>query len=121
MNDVRKAVERVLGALHEDPGRYRPAPKKVRAIAKKAAPGEDPRVLAKEALRELRRRVRGVTEALWEALEIDSPPPPEIEKGLERGDSARLWFPEHLPGRVALHFWGTTTFPLPWPSGPRRA
>jgi hypothetical protein len=115
MNDVKEAVERVLRALHEDPGRYRPTPGKVRAIAQKVAPEEDPRVLAKEALRELRRRVREATEALWEALEVDSPPPPKVEKALEKGESVRVFFPDPLPGRVVVHFWGNETMHFPSP------
>jgi hypothetical protein len=115
MNGMKEAVERVLQALHEDPGRYRPTPKKVRAIAEKVAPEEDPRALTREALRELRRRVREATEALWEALEVDSPPPPEVEKALERGESVRVFFPEPLPGRVVVHFWGNETMHFPSP------
>jgi len=112
---MERAVERVLQALHEDPGQYRPTPRKVRAVAQRVAPGEDPRALAKEALRELRRRVREAVEGLWEALEVDSPPPPEVEKALERGESVRVFFPEPLPGRVVVHFWGSKTMHFPSP------
>jgi hypothetical protein len=115
MSGVKEAVRRVLRALHEDPGRYRPTSRKVRAIAQGVAPEEDPKALAKEALRELRRRVRRVTEALWEALEVDSPLPPEVEKVLERGESVTVWFPESLPGRVVLHSWEKKTAYFPSP------
>jgi len=54
-------------------------------------------------------------EGLWEALEINSPPPPEVEKALERGDAVRVWFPEPLPGRVVVHFWGNETMHFPSP------
>jgi hypothetical protein len=110
---VKEAVERVLQALHEDPGRYRPTPKKARAVAQRVAPEEDPKALAKEALRELRKRVRRAIDGLWEALEIDSPPPPEVGKALERGDSVRVWFPETLPGRVVLELGGRATAHFP--------
>jgi hypothetical protein len=115
MDDMKKAVERVLRALHEDPGQYRPTPRKVRAIAQRVVPEEDPRALAREALRELRRRVREAVEGLWEALGVEAPPPPELEKALERGGSVRVWFPESLLGQVALHFWGAATAHFPSP------
>jgi hypothetical protein len=119
MDGVKEAVERVLRALHEDPRRYRPTPKRVRATAQRVAPEEDPRALAKEASRELRRRVREAIEGLWEALEIDSAPPPEMEEALERGDWVRVWFPETLPERVVLDLGGRTTAHFPSPLAPR--
>ncbi len=115
---MKEAVERVLRVLHKDPGRYRPTPRKVRAIAQRVAPEEDPKALAEEVLWELQRRVREATEGLWEALKIDSPPPPEVEKALERGESVRVWFPEALPGRVALEVGGRAT--VHFPSSPAR-
>jgi hypothetical protein len=115
MGNMKEAVERVLRTLHEDPGRYRPTPRKARAVAQRVAPGEDPRALAKEALRELRRRVREAVEGLWEALGVEAPPPSELEEALERGDSVRAWFPESLPGRVALELGGKTSAHFPSP------
>jgi hypothetical protein len=77
---MREAVERVLQALHEDHRRYVPTPERVRWIAEEAAPEEDPRALAREVLKEARRRVRGVVKGLWDSLGIHLPPLPEVEK-----------------------------------------
>jgi hypothetical protein len=112
---MKEAVEKVLRYLDEAPGYYRPTPKRVREIAKEVAPEEDPKALAKEVLRELRRRVRRALEAFWEALGIDTPPPPEVGKTLEEGKSVIARFPERPWEPVTLRVAGKSAMRFPSP------
>jgi hypothetical protein len=112
---VRRAVERVLQALHEDPRRYIPTSERVRWIAEEVAPEEDPKALAREVLKEARRRVRGVVQGLWQTLGIHHLPPlPEVEKLLWRGDTAALWCTEDPPGYTVLDMGKKGTLLLPF-------
>jgi hypothetical protein len=111
---VRKAVERVLQALHEDERRYVPTSERVRAIAQEVAPEEDPKALAREALKEARRRVRGVVQELWDSLGIGLPPLPEVEKLLWRGDRAEVRPTERPPGYTVLDMGKKGTLLLPF-------
>jgi hypothetical protein len=114
---VRKAVERVLQALHEDPRRYIPTSERVRWIAKEVAPEEDPKALAGEALKEARRRVRGVVRGLWDSLGIGLPPLPEVEKLLWRGDWAEVRPTQRPPGYTVLDMGKKGTLLLPFSLG----
>jgi hypothetical protein len=111
---VRKAVERVLQALHEDPRLYIPTSERARAIAQEVAPEEDPKALAREVLKEARRRVRGVVQGLWDSLGIRLPPLPEVEKLLWRGGSAKLWCTKDPPGYTVLDMGKKGTLLLPF-------
>ncbi len=112
---MRRAVERVLQALHEDERRYVPTSERVRWIAEKVAPEEDPRALAREVLKEARGRVRGVVRGLWQTLGLHHLPPlPEVEKLLWRGNWAEVWRTENPPGYTALEM-GRRTLLLPFP------
>ena len=118
---MRKAVERVLQALHEDPKRYIPTSERVRWIAEKAAPEEDPRALAREVLKEARRRVKEVVQGLWDSLGIGLPPLPEVEKLLWRGNWAEVRPTERPPGYTVLDMGkkGTLLLPLSLGIAPR--
>ena len=114
---MRRAVERVLQALHEDPRRYIPTSERVRRIAKEVAPEEDPKALAREVLREARRRVRGVVQGLWDSLGIGLPPLPEVEKLLWRGDWAEVRPTQSPPGYTVLDMGKKGTLLLPFSLG----
>jgi hypothetical protein len=88
---MREAVEKVLRALHEDPRRYRPNRKRVEEVARAVAPEENPEVLAEEALKEVRKRVKGVVGGLWRALGAPFPPPPEVGETLAMGGQVEVW------------------------------
>jgi hypothetical protein len=102
MGDMKEAVKRVLRALHEEPRKYRPDRKRVERAAQRVAPEEDPKALAEEALRELRRRVGEVVDGLWRALGASSPPPLEVRKALERGDRVGVWCSERFSGQALV-------------------
>jgi len=102
VGDAREAIERVLRALHEQPRKYRPDRKRVERAVQAVVPGEDPRALAEEVLRELRKRVEEVVDGLWRALGASSPPPLEVRKALERGDRVEVRCSERLSGRALV-------------------
>jgi len=115
---MRKAIEKVFQALREDSRRYIPTSERVRWIAEKVAPEEDPKALAREVLKEARRRVRGAVQALWQTLGIHHLPPlPEVEKLLWRGDSAELWCTKDPPGYTVLDMGNKGTLLLPFSLG----
>jgi hypothetical protein len=110
---MRKAIEKVFQALHEDPKSYIPTSERVRAIAQKVAPEEDPKALAKEVLREARRRVKRAVKGLWDSLGIRLPPLPEVEKLLWRGDAVEMWRTKDPPGYTKLDMGKKGTLLLP--------
>jgi hypothetical protein len=111
---MRKAIEKVLQALHEDLKSYIPTSERVMAIAQKVAPGEDPKALAREALKEARGRVRRVVRGLWDSLGIHLPPLPEVEKVLWRGSSVEISRTKKPPGYTVLDMGKKGTLLLPF-------